>query len=486
MSKNTTPVQSPASDVSPRSQPTPKRKDYFDNAGQTQKSSSPPSRHDSNSESRAEVKDDTSASSISTPGNETVPSPGAETAPSPGSSGPLSRKPSVSSVSFRPPKNPQLPQGTKKPHTGNRRRAASPPHRRFQHHVAFDNIDSDYTPKKGTISFTLNAKHDGYHRTRSSRTFMVGVDDNYYSDHALQWLLDELVDDGDEIVCVRVFEIQGQSSDKLYRDAANALMQHIQSKNVRNLAIKLVVEYAVGKLHSTFQSFISIHEPSMLIVGTKGRSLDTVQGFFSSYNSFSKYCLQYSPVPVVVVRPNEKREKKKAKRAQDPSRHSYLSILAGQPHEADSDNNSTYELEPTIAPDEEAHRVAMAVGLPAAFDPTIKPLDVDAILARGGGKRAATPISDLPLMVNAAAKPEGPLRTVNKEAGNNPSPESDGDDSEYEEEFEVSTGEEALKKERLHKMESNEGAALKVMQSRKMSTESIDDEDEGGAKTGNG
>ena len=45
---------------------------------------------------------------------------------------------------------------------------------------------------------------------------------------------------------------------------------------------------------------------------------------------------------------------------------------------------------------------------------------------------------------------------------------------------------EALKKERLHKMESNEGAALKVMQSRKMSTESIDDEDDGGAKTGNG
>lgn len=224
----------------------------------------------------------------------------------------------------------------------------------------------------------------------------------------------------------------------------------------------------------------------MLIVGTKGRSLDTVQGFFSSYNSFSKYCLQYSPVPVVVVRPNEKREKKKAKRAQDPSRHSYLSILAGQPHEADSDNNSTYELEPTIAPDEEAHRVAVAVGLPAAFDPTIKPLDVNAILARGGGRRAPTPVTEPQSMLDLTARPQGPLRPVDKEVGN-PSPESEGDDSdEYEEEFEVATGEEALKKERLHKMESNEGAALKVMQSRKMSTESIDDEDDGGAKTGNG
>ncbi|KAK8117613.1 universal stress protein family domain protein [Apiospora kogelbergensis] len=306
----------------------------------------------------------------------------------------------------------------------------SPSPHSFQRHVGFDNIDSNYVPSKGTLSFTLNSKHDGYHKTRSSRTFMVGVDDNSYSDHALQWLLDELVDDGDEIVCVRVFETQGRPSDKVYRENANVLMQQIQSKNIRNLAIKIVVEYAVGKLHSTFQSF--------------------------------------------------------AKRAQDPSRHSYLSILAGQPHEADSDNNSTYELEPTIAPDEEAHRVAVAVGLPAAFDPTIKPLDVNAILARGGGRRAPTPVTEPQSMLDLTARPQGPLRPVDKEVGN-PSPESEGDDSdEYEEEFEVATGEEALKKERLHKMESNEGAALKVMQSRKMSTESIDDEDDGGAKTGNG
>ncbi|KAK8022361.1 universal stress protein family domain-containing protein [Apiospora rasikravindrae] len=138
MSLNTTPVQSPASDVSTRSQPTPRRGDYFDNAGRrAAQTSSPNNFHKNNAEpssssSRAEVKDDTSASSVSTPGNETVPSPGAETAPSPGSSGPLplSRKPSVSSVSFRQPHNPKLPQGQKKPHGSSRIRDASPPHRR--------------------------------------------------------------------------------------------------------------------------------------------------------------------------------------------------------------------------------------------------------------------------------------------------------------------------------------------------------------------
>ncbi|KAK8091936.1 hypothetical protein PG997_002297 [Apiospora hydei] len=132
MSLNTTPVQSPASDASPRSQPTPRRGDYFDDAGRRAAQTSSPNNAQPSSSSRAEVKDDTSASSVSTPGNETVPSPGAETAPSPGSSGPgpLSRKPSVSSVSFRQPNNPKLPQGQKKPHGSSRIRDASPPHRR--------------------------------------------------------------------------------------------------------------------------------------------------------------------------------------------------------------------------------------------------------------------------------------------------------------------------------------------------------------------
>ena len=42
----------------------------------------------------------------------------------------------------------------------------------------------------------------------------------------------------------------------------------------------------------------------------------------------SKYCLQNSLVPVVVVRPEDKREKKKAKRLANPTRQGYSSILS--------------------------------------------------------------------------------------------------------------------------------------------------------------
>ncbi|KAI1367206.1 hypothetical protein F5Y08DRAFT_82480 [Xylaria arbuscula] len=342
----------------------------------------------------------------------------------------------------------------------------SPRSQRFESHVAFDNIPlGDPTPYN-PISFTLNVRHAGFQFRRRHRIFMVGVDDNSYSDHALQWLLDELVDDGDEIVCVRVVETQVRLTDKTYQEDAKNLMESIQSKNTQNRAISLVLEYAVGKLHNTFQHLIKIYQPSMLIVGTKGRSMDGVQGFLVNRSSFSKYCLQYSPVPVVVVRPTEKREKKKAKRAGDPSRQGYIHILGGNKHEADCDNSSLYEIEPHLTADEEAHRVAVAVGLPAAYDPTIKPLDTSTVIRRPSRQPPKT-------------RAKNPLSVEKK-----PGEESESEDDE--DGFEVTSGADLLKKQKLLKMESNEGAALRAETS-KDSSGSLDSDEEtpggGGAKT---
>ncbi|KAI1334155.1 hypothetical protein F5Y15DRAFT_298014 [Xylariaceae sp. FL0016] len=479
-----TPVRSPASDISPRTQPTASKPDYFS----VDKMDSPMQTPDTNAgkgpsdggaapgeskrtitiveaKSKGKEVENTGYASASTPGD-TASSSG-------GSSVPPSRKNSLGNVTFRAPRNPTLPQGLKKPHGGTRIRDASPPHNRFEQHVAFDNIPLGESTEYNPISFTLNVRHHGFQFRRRHRTFMVGVDDNSYSDHALQWLLDELVDDGDEIVCVRVIETQGRLTDKAYQDDAKTLMESIQAKNTQNRAIGLVLEYAVGKLHNTFQHLIKIYQPSMLIVGTKGRSLDGVQGFLVNRSSFSKYCLQYSPVPVVVVRPTEKREKKKLKRAGDPSRQSYIQMLGGQKHEADSENSSVYELEPNLTADEEAHRVAVAVGLPAAYDPTIKPIDPSALLGNSRRQSSKTP-KEAPVI---AAKGGVPAEKK---------PDGDTDSESEEEEFEAMPGEELLKKERLHKMESNEGAALKAEMRKSRSDSLNSDEDPpggGGAKT---
>ncbi|KAF5678290.1 universal stress A family [Fusarium heterosporum] len=337
---------------------------------------------------------------------------------------------------------------------------------RFQKHVAFDNVPTGEPTKNNAISFTLNVRHKGYQARRRSRCFMVGVDEHAYSDYALQWLLEELVDDGDEVVCVRVVEKELRS-DKQYRDDAQAVMRGILDRNGNNRAINIVLEYAVGKLHTTFQVLIQMYQPAMLIVGTRGRTLGGLQGLVNTRNSFSKYCLQYSPVPVIVVRPTEKRIKKKAKRANDSGRQTYVSMLAATAgkHEADSEASSTYELEVHNSPDEEAHQVARALGLPAAFDPTIKPLNHNA-----RNTKAPAPTSTSTVNENAESQP------AVRDDGSAATESDDDDDDDDSGEFEVVSGQQALdqqKIEQLHKMEVGEAAALKM----KMDDELEEDDD---------
>ena len=92
---------------------------------------------------------------------------------------------------------------------------------------------------------------------------MVGVDENDYSDIALSWMLEELVDDGDEIICLRVVDrdakvVNDRNVDKkTYQEEAKKLMERIQTRNDENRAISIVLEFAVGKVHSVFQKMVS-------------------------------------------------------------------------------------------------------------------------------------------------------------------------------------------------------------------------------------
>lgn len=221
----------------------------------------------------------------------------------------------------------------------------------------------------------------------------------------------------------------------------------------------------------------------MLIVGTRGRSLGGIQGLVNTRNSFSKYCLQYSPIPVVVVRPDEKRQKKKDKRSLDPDKQNYSKMLAlnNGLHEADSENTSLYEVEARISPDEEAHQVAAALGLPASFDPTLKPLR-DSPRLRALSSASA-------LSEASTAEPDDPGRVVAvPRSGANSAANSDeesGEEDEGEGDFEVASGSQILlsqKKERLHEMEVGEAAALlKNKPAEVDEDEDEDDEDGGGA-----
>lgn len=217
---------------------------------------------------------------------------------------------------------------------------------------------------------------------------------------------------------------------------------------------------------------IQLHQPSMLIVGTRGRTLGGFQGLMATRNSFSKYCLQYCPVPVVVVRPDEKRQKKKGKRDADPEKQIYRQMLQSNHgiHEADSDAASAWGIESKLTADEEAGKVARAMGLPAKFDPTLKPF-----------KKAERQRSSLSQISQVTSTDEPgrlistPTMTPTVSAANSEDEGSGDEDEEGEGEFEVTSGAQLLKaqrkeleekqkeqekKDRLHKMEVGEAAAL--------------------------
>lgn len=104
-------------------------------------------------------------------------------------------------------------------------------------------------------------KHSDYVYTRMSRTFLCGTDQNDYSDYALEWLLDELVDDGDEVVCLRVVDPNAKISssdsslqEKVYRDEAYKLLNDIMDKNDDN---KKVITIPIQFLYSLILTTIS-------------------------------------------------------------------------------------------------------------------------------------------------------------------------------------------------------------------------------------
>ena len=72
--------------------------------------------------------------------------------------------------------------------------------------VRFDTISNGKETRSYTPSYTLKFRHQAYRCNRPSRTFMIAVGKHATSDYVVRWLLDNLVDDGNEILCVHVAE----------------------------------------------------------------------------------------------------------------------------------------------------------------------------------------------------------------------------------------------------------------------------------------
>ena len=139
--------------------------------------------------------------------------------------------------------------------------------------TSFDTFDN---PSASDPSYTLVSSHVGYKHNRHQRVFLVAVDDNDYSNHALQWLLEAMVEDGDEIACLRVVEKDSKSPNESatvvqrdYKAEARRLLEHIQATNDRlsKKGINIIVDFANGNVEKTIQNRVSApsHEDFSLL-----------------------------------------------------------------------------------------------------------------------------------------------------------------------------------------------------------------------------
>lgn len=100
-------------------------------------------------------------------------------------------------------------------------------------------------------------KHNGYSYGRHQRVFLVAIDENAYSEHALKWVIEDMIEDGDEIICLRVVEPDPKTKAgatkaqmNTYRDDAEKLLKQIQLKNdaAEKKAISIIMEFACGSV----------------------------------------------------------------------------------------------------------------------------------------------------------------------------------------------------------------------------------------------
>ena len=135
------------------------------------------------------------------------------------------------------------------------RAPSPPPPIPYTKGISFDTFT---TPDAPAEAFSIQYKHNDFNYTPRTRTFIVGTDAKDYSEYALEWTLDELVDDGDEIVCLRVVSEESQER-REYRREADRLLHSVIAKNaIERKAISFKMELAVGKVTDVIQSMVSI------------------------------------------------------------------------------------------------------------------------------------------------------------------------------------------------------------------------------------
>ena len=129
----------------------------------------------------------------------------------------------------------------------------------YSEHQARVSFDTFANPDVNTWSYALRSDHKDYRYSSSGRTFLVGLDENDYSSYALEWLLEEMVDDNDIVICLRVVPEDPKSistvEEQVCKTKAGNLLKLLQA-NAGKRKIALILEFAAGKVQENIMRMV--------------------------------------------------------------------------------------------------------------------------------------------------------------------------------------------------------------------------------------
>ncbi|KAF9232815.1 hypothetical protein BU15DRAFT_90568 [Melanogaster broomeanus] len=206
---------------------------------------------------------------------------------------------------------------------------SSPPLHPAQGYTPKVSFDTFENPAASMFSFTLHVQSEGYARTRATLRMRAGGE-------ALEWALECLVQDADELIVFRGIDQDELDKDhELVREEARDLMRQIQEKCVEYDAerkVSIILETIAGRPTATLDRTRGQRSVMSGVLGFGGLGSGVRGGgVFSSVGSVSKYTLSHSPVPIIVVRPERKKKRPEERTHFDELRRSKTQTIDALP-----------------------------------------------------------------------------------------------------------------------------------------------------------
>lgn len=151
-------------------------------------------------------------------------------------------------------------------------------------------------------SFSMSSKHEDFKASYGSRTFLCAISSVSTSWRALKWLVEKVMEDGDELLCLKV-EKEATKKTEYYKNKAEEVLTQVVHTIVDCSVkrINVVVELCLGSVRHIVRQAVLLYQPAIVIVGTSLKQYQKVMRYMSKKNTLSNFFINHSPVPVIVV-----------------------------------------------------------------------------------------------------------------------------------------------------------------------------------------